>query len=164
MGSRCRVRRGGHARVPPYPPHIWAGYEGCRSARAFEAWLRSLSRSKNRDRLVTGRPARAHEASLRRLAVDTLSPSILICMILHMLYVHETFIGTSLNFSLLIAAHGYSCCSNAVRTLAHPPCRCQLHHRRCPCIRHIWPPAPLFTLLIVLWRMCVGANSILMDG
>ena len=51
-----RVRCGRHARVPPYLPHIWVGYEGCLSARAFEAHLRPLVGSKFCDRLVTGRP------------------------------------------------------------------------------------------------------------
>ncbi|KAE8778714.1 hypothetical protein D1007_48351 [Hordeum vulgare] len=34
----CRVCPG--ARASPYPPHIWAGNRGCRSARALEVGLR----------------------------------------------------------------------------------------------------------------------------
>lgn len=35
----------GRIQASPYPPHIWARYEGPRSARAFEARLRRPSRS-----------------------------------------------------------------------------------------------------------------------
>ena len=56
----------------PYPPYIWVGYEGCRSARAFETRLRGASESKNRDRSVTGQPAWAYEAGLRGPAIDAL--------------------------------------------------------------------------------------------
>ena len=65
---------GGRAPVPPYPPHIWAGYEGCRSAWAFEARLRRPTGLKNRDQSVTGRPARAFEGGLGSPAVDALIP------------------------------------------------------------------------------------------
>ena len=58
----------------PSPPHIWAGYERCRSARAFEARLRRPSGLDFRDRAVTGRPARAYEMSLRGPIVDALTP------------------------------------------------------------------------------------------
>ena len=60
-GTPPPVRRGGRA-GGAYSPHIWAGYERCRSARAFEARLRSPSGSKNHDRSVSGRPARPYEA------------------------------------------------------------------------------------------------------
>ena len=59
-GVGCHVRHVGRTRTPPYPPHIWAGYEGCRSARAFEARLRGLSGSK----IVTGQPAQSFEEGL----------------------------------------------------------------------------------------------------
>jgi hypothetical protein len=62
----------GRTRAPPYAPHIWAGYGGCRSARAFEARMRRPARSKNRDRSVTGRPAQAFEGGLRNPVVDAL--------------------------------------------------------------------------------------------
>ena len=73
VGSGCRVRRGGRARAPPYPPHIWAGYEGCRSARAFEARLRRPSGSDFRDQSVIGRAVRAFQASSRCPAVEALT-------------------------------------------------------------------------------------------
>ena len=57
----------------PYPPHIWAGYGGCRSARAFEARLRRPSGSKKRDQLVNGRLAQAYEPGLRCPVVDALT-------------------------------------------------------------------------------------------
>jgi hypothetical protein len=70
-----RTRPG--ARAPPYPPHIWVGYEGCQSARVYEARLRGLSGSKNRDQSVTGRVAQAFEAGLGCPAVDATSVAFL---------------------------------------------------------------------------------------
>ena len=60
------------------------------------------------------------------IRIAKLSPSNLIYKTPHMIYVHETFICASLNFFLLIAPHGYSCCSNTGRTSARPSCHC--HH------------------------------------
>jgi hypothetical protein len=51
----CRVRRDGRARASPYPSHIRAGYEGCRSIRAFEGGLRRPAESVFCDRSLNGR-------------------------------------------------------------------------------------------------------------
>jgi hypothetical protein len=59
-GSLGRVRLGKRARAP----HIWAGYEGCRSSRKFEIRLRQPSVSKFRDWSVTGPATQAFEADL----------------------------------------------------------------------------------------------------
>ena len=56
----------------PYLLHIWAGYEGCRSARAFEARLRGPIGSDFCDRSVTGRPSQVFETDLGHPAVDAL--------------------------------------------------------------------------------------------
>ncbi|OLM08717.1 hypothetical protein Ae707Ps1_6290 [Pseudonocardia sp. Ae707_Ps1] len=60
---------GGRARATTYPPHVWAGYGGCRSVRAFEAsvWVEKS------DRAMAGRPALTYEAGLRDPVVDALN-------------------------------------------------------------------------------------------
>ena len=73
VGLGCQVRRGGRARESSYSPHIWAGYQGCRSVRTFKDCLRGLSESKSRDRVVTGQPARMYKAGLKDPIVNAVS-------------------------------------------------------------------------------------------
>ena len=73
----------------------------------------------------------------------------------------EAFLGTSLNFSLLIATHGYSCRSNAIRTSAQPPCAANhvavyAHASATSGLRHHFPP-------FLTCRDPCAANRILMD-
>ena len=63
----------GRPQAASYPPYIWDGYEGCRSARAFEARLRVPVGSVFCDRSVTERPARAYEMDIGRPTLDALT-------------------------------------------------------------------------------------------
>ena len=73
LGWACQADAHGRARAAPYSRYIWAGYEGCRSARAFVRDLRGLVRSIFFYRSVAGRPVRTFEMDTRGPGVDVLT-------------------------------------------------------------------------------------------